>query len=157
MLPNTWDLVLPLEDKTTKKRHYWFWTNEPDKGKTTFLETMETRYRTSWYNKSEVYQSVHTDSQFILIDEYTTADIKCTTINQMCDGNYQYPTKGGQSIKLNKPTLLICGNKHPMDLYPNAYKYIEARFIVINLDNEKYCEEWPPILRQPLKDTCDNI
>ena len=54
-LPNTWDLALPLEDTNNKRRHYWFWTNVPDKGKTTFLERMEEQYRCSWYNKSEVY------------------------------------------------------------------------------------------------------
>lgn len=112
-MPNTWDLALLLEDKSVKKRHYWFWTTQPDKGKTTFLETMDREHRASWYNKSEVYQTIHKDSQFILIDEYTTADIKATTINQMCDGTYQYPSKGGASIKLDKPTILICGNKHP--------------------------------------------
>jgi len=60
--------------------------------------------------------------------------MKATTINQMCDGNYQYPVKGGASTKLKKPYILICGNKDPKDLYPNAWKYIEARFQVINLD-----------------------
>lgn len=65
----------------------------------------------------------------------------------MCDGTYQYPSKGGQSIKLNKPYILICGNKHPEELYPNAYKYIEARFTVINLDQEEKKPQWPPILR----------
>ena len=54
-LPNTWDIALPLEEITTKKRHYWFWTNVPDKGKTTFLEKMDEQFRCSWYNKSEVY------------------------------------------------------------------------------------------------------
>lgn len=54
-LPNTWDLALPLEDTSNKRRHYWFWTNVPDKGKTTFLERMDEQYRCSCYNKAEVY------------------------------------------------------------------------------------------------------
>lgn len=77
---------------------------------------------------------MHKDSQFVLIDEYTTADIKATTLNQMCDGTYQYPSKGGASIRLKQPTIVICGNKNPEEMYPNAFKYIEARFNVLCAD-----------------------
>lgn len=57
----------------------------------------------------------------MLIDELTCPDIRATTLNQMCDGTYQYPTKGGSSIKLTKPTILICGNKNPQDIYTTAW------------------------------------
>jgi hypothetical protein len=147
-LPNTWDLALPLEETTCKRRHYWFVSSVPNRGKTTFLEAMEEKHRCSWYNKSEVYQNIHLDSQFVLIDEYTRNDLLATTINAMCDGNYQYPGKGTSSTRLKKPYILICGNKNPEDLYPNAWQYIKARFIVINLDNEEQQQpEWPPILQ----------
>jgi hypothetical protein len=146
-IPNTWDLSL-LYDKPgqNKKRHYWFWSTVPDKGKTKFLELVDQEHRASWYNKSEVYQTIHKDSQFILIDEYTTPTIHATTLNQMCDGNYLYPSKGGHAIKI-KACILICGNKRPQDLYPNAFKYIEARFNIICLDNETKQVKWPAILR----------
>ena len=80
-----------------------------------------------------MYQNIHKDSQFILIDEFTTADVKATVINQMCDGTYLYPSKGGAAVKC-KATILACGNKDPRQLYPNAWPYIEARFNIICLD-----------------------
>jgi len=146
-IPNTWDLAL-VYDKPgiTKKRHYWFWSTKPDKGKTQFLEKIDEQFRASWYNKAEVYQHIHKDSQFILIDEYTTADIKATTLNQMCDGNYLYPSKGGAPT-YNKACILICGNKKPQEMYPNAFPYIEARFNIVCLDDQVKCETWPPILK----------
>ncbi len=53
----------------------------------------------------------------------------------MCDGTYMYPSKGGQSIKLTKPTILVTGNKDPREVYPNTYALIEARFNVMCADN----------------------
>lgn len=81
-------------------------------GKTTFLNTLSNAYRCTWYNTAELYQTAYQDSQFILIDEYTTAHLKATTLNQMCDGTYQYPAKG-QGAKAIPAIIIICGNKHP--------------------------------------------
>jgi len=50
----------------------------------------------------------------------------------MCDGNYLYPTKGGAPT-MCRAIILVCGNKDPAILYPNAWPYFEARFTVINL------------------------
>lgn len=54
----------------------------------------------------------------------------------MCDGTYQYPFKGG-AAKSVAAIIVICGNKHPAELYPNAWQYIEARFKVVNLGEPK--------------------
>lgn len=94
-IPNNWALLLPIT--SDKKKHFWFWSSEPNHGKTKFLKSIDSSFRASWYNKSETFQSIHKDSQFVLIDEFTTADIKVTTLNSMCDGTYQYPVKGGHS------------------------------------------------------------
>lgn len=67
------------------------------------------------------------------MDEYSTAHIKTTALNEMCDGGYQYPAKGGTSVMI-APIIIICGNKHPQDIYPNTWKYIAARFNVFNVD-----------------------
>jgi hypothetical protein len=101
------------------------------------LKRLDRQFRCSWYNKAEVYQSIHKDSQFILIDEYTTADIKVTVLNAMCDGTYQYPSKGGASTRIKEPIIIICGNKDPSEMYPNAYQFLEARFVVLCADG------WP--------------
>lgn len=54
----------------------------------------------------------------------------------MCDGTYQYPFKGG-AAKSVPAVIIICGNKHPQELYPNAWQYIEARFKVVDLGKSK--------------------
>lgn len=60
-IPNTWDVEIPVI-KDQKRKHYWFYSTEPDKGKTTFLENVGEKFRCSWYNKSEIYQQIHRDS-----------------------------------------------------------------------------------------------
>lgn len=54
----------------------------------------------------------------------------------MCDGTYQYPTKGGNAIKLDSPLILICGNASIETVYPKAHKFIQARFIETCLDTK---------------------
>lgn len=36
-----WEEDFDLHQKSYKKRHYWFWSTTPNKGKTTFLKTLE--------------------------------------------------------------------------------------------------------------------
>jgi hypothetical protein len=69
-----------------------------------------------------------------MIDEYSTAHIKATVLNSMCDGTYQYPVKGGAARSV-KAYIICTGNKHPATMYPNAWQYIEARFNVFRLDD----------------------
>lgn len=39
LIPNNWNLEMPaLFDE--KKRHYWIWSKEPNRGKTTFANTL---------------------------------------------------------------------------------------------------------------------
>ena len=71
------------------------------------------------------------------MDEFTTPDLKVSSLNSMCDGNYMYPVKGSSSTKLKKPYLVVCGNRNPAELYPNAWKYLEARFNVIDLSDQE--------------------
>ena len=47
-IPNTWGLDLPLRDG--KYKHYWFWSSEPDRGKTTFLNVLRERFPCSDFN-----------------------------------------------------------------------------------------------------------
>jgi len=52
------------------------------------LKNLDKEYRCSWYNVSEMYQSICVDSQFVMIDEFSTAHVKATVLNSMCDGTY---------------------------------------------------------------------
>jgi len=74
----------------------------------------------------------------------------------MCDGNYLYPSKGGSATK-NKGCILICGNKRPEEMYPNAFKYIEARFNIICLDQYTVQTTWPPILETKSNKTQEQL
>ena len=47
------------------------------------------------------------------------------------------PVKGESAIECPAVTCIVVGNKHPRDVYPNAYPYIEARFHV-------HCVDDPP-------------
>jgi hypothetical protein len=72
LIPNNWDILLPINEE--KQKHYWFWSEAANTGKTTFLLKMEETFRCSWYSRQESFQQIYTDSQFILIDEFTTSD-----------------------------------------------------------------------------------
>lgn len=82
-----------------------------------------------------MFQNVTPHTQFITLDEYTVPHLKAQKLNLLCDGASPIPVKGGQAITPKKPVVIVCGNKHPQDLYPNAWKFIEARFNVHNVDD----------------------
>lgn len=55
-IPNTFGVLLPL--KKDKCKHYWLWSSSPNKGKTTFLKDLDLKYKCSWYNYQESFQSI---------------------------------------------------------------------------------------------------
>jgi len=126
-ISNTLGRLLPVLGEA-KKRHYWFWSRRPDTGKTSFLKSVASSHPSHWYSYKESFQSLHPGTQFILLDEYSTAHLTCTQLNQMCDGTWQYPSKGGPPVQLDKPIVLICSNKPPEEVYPNYVSLINARF-----------------------------
>lgn len=38
-----------------KQRHQWIYSDQPNRGKTTFLETMADKYRAAYYSTEEKY------------------------------------------------------------------------------------------------------
>jgi hypothetical protein len=49
----------------------------------------------------------------------------------MADGTYMYPVKGGvPTLPSRPPVLIVCGNKHPAEIYTKSWPFIEARFNV---------------------------
>lgn len=95
-IPNSWGLRLPLKPLSEKKKHYWFWSSEANKGKTTFLKAIQSQYRAAFYAFTEVYQNMNQNIQFLLLDEMSHGGkLSVTDLNQMCDGTYSYPIKGG--------------------------------------------------------------
>lgn len=128
-IPNTFGLIMPLCSE--KKRHYWFWSPCPNKGKTLFLLAIREQFPSLWYSWRESFQTPAPHAQFVLLDEYTTGHLTVTQLNMMCDGTYQYPVKGSDSFSLPGSILLICGNKSPLDIYSEEHhELLKARFII---------------------------
>lgn len=135
-LPSPWmGLSLPVHPITEKQRHYWINSSQPNKGKTTFLKSLDSAYRASYYACSEKFQDLKADSQLLLFDEFGKGNsVKITELNQMCDGTFKYPRKGKPAVVLQDPYLVICSNFSISDVYPNSNGRVEARFKEITLD-----------------------
>ena len=105
-IPNSWCIPMPITGD--KRRHYWVWSSGPNFGKTTWLKWLSDRFRCSWYNTSEGFQSdIREDTQFLLFDEYSGGKVlKSTQLNQMCDGTYIYPSREGQELLFKNPSSL---------------------------------------------------
>nr|WPR18792.1 MAG: hypothetical protein [Crogonang virus 111] len=134
-IPNT-ITTEPLIVSDIKQRHYWFWSELPNKGKTTFLSSIQASFPSLWYDKAQKFQTASPTAQFVLLDEYSTGHLTVTSLNEMCDGKYLYPVKGSPSFTLDMPILLVCGNKSPLEIYhdPKHHELIKARFNIINID-----------------------
>lgn len=133
-IPNTFGHILTVG--TSKDRHYWFWSESPNKGKTTFLKSIQSQFPSLWYTWIEKYQAPAPKSQFVLLDEYSIAHLTVMQLNQMCDSTYQYPVKGSTPFALPDSILIVCGNKSPLEVYtdPKNHELIKARFNIINID-----------------------
>jgi hypothetical protein len=139
-LPDNWvGITLDLHPVSIKKRHFWIYSIQPDQGKSTFLEKLNSSFRCSYYTQSEKYQVIKQDSQFVLFDEFAKGNsVRITDLNLMCDGSYKYPCKGKESVLLEKPYIVLCSN-FPIDaVYPNSNGRIESRFNQIVLDGCGY-------------------
>ena len=47
-IPTEWGFWCRL--LTGKRRHFWFWSSGPDRGKTTMLKNLDAKYACSWWN-----------------------------------------------------------------------------------------------------------
>lgn len=134
-IPNTLGKLLLVMPRTYKCRHFWIWSRRPNSGKTTFLLSVESRFPSYFYNFAEGFQSIQSRTQFLLLDEYSTAYLKLTDLNRMCDGTAKYPVKGGEAVMVRDHQIIICSNKPPEEVYttPENWPLINARFVVFEL------------------------
>lgn len=69
----TGSLILPDETefliKSSKRRHLWIWSPEPNTGKTTFMQGLQ-RYGVHWMVYDEKFQDIQKGTQVVLMDEY---------------------------------------------------------------------------------------
>lgn len=124
-----WDVHWPiLVDADKKDRHFWFWSRTPSCGKTTLLHSLFEEHEACFWNYEEKYQQVTSKTQFLLFDEYN-AQLKATQLNAICSGSYMIPVKGGEAVRLHSPTVVVCGNKPIVEVYPNLYETVKTRFV----------------------------
>jgi len=132
-IPNSFGIITPV--LSHKQRHYWFWSESANKGKTTFLRSIQAQFPSLWYNKAEKYQTPSPFVQFVLLDEYSVGHLTVTQLNEMCDGTYQYPVKGTGAVQLPGAIVLVCGNKCPLEIYSEPHHcLLKARFLINCLD-----------------------
>lgn len=135
-LPTPWDLGLVYPPDDAKRRHFWFWSTEPNTGKTTFARSLESRYKTGrgehpwqWWHTSE-------GDQFIILDRYSpTTAMAWTSLEALCDGDYYFNRKCTTMQRHRRPySVVILSNFSPEACHEGKEKYLYVRFQVINVD-----------------------
>lgn len=127
-LPNPWGLVLP-SSRNSKKRHYWIWSQQPDKGKTFhFAKPLEDKYRLSIVTGDVTYYNILSTDQCVIFDEYNSQLFKYSSLNSMCDGTFNFRKCGTSSLRLKNPLIIILSNQSINSLYPIRGDLLHARF-----------------------------
>lgn len=128
-LPNPWGLLLPSYKKS-KKRHFWIYSREPNKGKTTlFAEPLAAEYCAYIKSGCFTYWNVTGNEQIIILDDYNFAGLRYDGLNQLCDGTYEYRVFMGGLLKLDtKPIIIVLSNQSIQDIYPYMHNLLYARF-----------------------------
>jgi len=132
-LPTTWNLELPICDD--KRRHFWIWSAEPSVGKTHNANIWLDTYGGLRYNVNESFQNP-TRQRLIVIDEYNQGELGFSQLNQMCDGNFQFPVKGQPSFIIRKPIVIVLSNYPMASLYKKekALILLRSRFVEIKIE-----------------------
>lgn len=129
LIPNPWEKLM-ISNITDKKRHYWIWSNTPNKGKTTWALSMVEKFGVLLVAGDLTYWNVTGGERMIIIDEMNDAkDIRYNHFNSMCDGTYQFRIfQNGVKKVRNKPIYVVLSN-HSIDMmYPFASRLLHARF-----------------------------
>lgn len=135
LLPNNWGCLLPF-NKANKRRHYWIYSTTPNKGKTTWAHSLVEKYQATFVGGDRGFFDVDKSKKILIFDEFTTARITYTQMNQMCDGTYKfaYFRQGNVLLKDKQPLLIVLANKPIAEVYRNHVDTVYARFIEVNLD-----------------------
>lgn len=132
-LPNPWGFLLPSK-VVGKRRHYWIWSSQPNKGKTfNFAKPLKKEYKAEIITGDTTYFTLDECCQCVIFDEYNTAKFKWDTINAMCDGSYSWRRFNMPSIRLDDPLIIFLSNQDLSVLYPFMnnflYERINVRYI----------------------------
>lgn len=132
-LPNPWAYVLPSR-RCAKRRHYWIWSEQPNKGKTYhFARPLITNYNVHIRTGSEPYWTIRGYEECIILDEYNTAHFKYCQLNAMADGNFGYRVFHAGVFTLDMPLIIVLSNQSISTLYPHMNFLLYERFKEIEL------------------------
>lgn len=101
-LPNIWNIDLPVE-WGTKKRHYWIWSDEPNRGKTKFTDFLKKTGFAQEINTDSKYHVIDPKRNVLILDEYNNAKLTVRELNKICDGTRIYDVKNKNSVTIEKP------------------------------------------------------
>lgn len=135
-IPNNWGCIMQY-NPNVKRRHYWIYSNEPNRGKTTFAKKLSDDFGAKIVTFQRGFFDVSKYVKIIIYDEYSYAKFPVTDLNSMCDGTFDYPYFKQGNIRLleKNPLIIIIGNKSIEQVYPNAHNYVKVRFIEVCIDN----------------------
>lgn len=134
-LPNPWGQRM-LVDTDNKRCHYWVYSTQPNRGKTTgFLEPIHKQFKAYWHDQTEPYWAIPKKTEIIIMDELARGQIKAQKLNMICDGMAMFRIFQGGNIRLNqKPLVVICSNFSIDEVFPYAKELVHKRFNEINVD-----------------------
>lgn len=132
-IPNPWGRVI-CSKLLAKKRHYWIFSRQPDKGKTFyFAKPLNEQYRCYLKKGDFTYWNFRGDEECIILDEYNSAKLSYDTLNSIADGDHEFRIFQGGVRRLRRPLIIILSNQCISDLYPHMNPLLYARFIEIEL------------------------
>lgn len=132
-LPNPWGKIISSKI-SNKRRHYWIFSRQPDKGKTfLFAQPLAREYRCLLVSGDYTYWNISGQEEAIILDEYNAAKLKYHELNAMCDGTYGYRVFQAGIQTLNMPLIIVLSNQSILDLYPFMNTLLYARFKEIEL------------------------
>lgn len=126
-LPNPWGFLMS-GDQSVKKRHWWIYSDMPNRGKTTFARHLAKEYGAYVKSADFSYWNVTGKESLIVLDDYNTAGMRFNALNQLCDGFMEARVFMGGNVRIEPTLVIVLSNVKIVDLYPFKSELIHARF-----------------------------
>lgn len=127
-----------------KQCHLWI-VGTPSSGKSRFAQTIGKFFKTYTIHCGEqnFFQDDVTNDEWeiLLLDEFS-GKVKISTLNQICDGQYQYEVKYKKPIVLDKRPVIVITNSPPEIVFqddinrnrdPEIIKALKTRFNFLDI------------------------
>lgn len=130
-----WSFDFLMRPLTEKLRHYWVWSKESNRGKTTFGLMLMEKYKTAFKGGDwNCWEEIEPSTEIIVLEEFR-GELKIQQLNILADGYFTFNKKFEKSFKLKKkPYIFVLSNVSMSECYPTEDKYLRTRFIEVNVD-----------------------